>query len=178
MEGRGLAEVPTLPCAVNVRARADCCTRGLVRPSILLALLVSLTAACDRDHLPERCYTSADCGSAQVCVRFPSSAQACVDRCDSAAGTLCEGGEVCAALSSEDAQVDVCLPGGDLALGATCTASHACVEGALCVVRSPSSMATCARACDVGGAAVCDADETCVAIDAAASATRGTCVTP
>lgn len=144
---------------------------------LLLASLVA-TAGCDREKLPSRCYTAADCGGGEVCARFPSGAQACVDRCDAAESTLCASGGVCAALSAEDAQVDVCLPGGEVAIGATCTTSNECVEGALCVRRAAASTSVCARACDVGGAVTCDSDESCVALDSAASTLRGTCVTP
>jgi len=81
-------------------------------------------------------------------------------------------------VDGEDAEVDVCLPGGRTGLGAACGASAECVVGAICLSRPGRAESVCELLCTVGGSNVCGDTEICVVVDAASSSTRGTCSVP
>ena len=149
-----------------------------MRRLFLVAALVLLGLGCKKSHGPARCYGQLDCDSDEACVRLASSAQTCVHRCDRSTEFTCTGGEACVGIPGEDASVDVCLPGGVVALGAACETSSECVLGAVCLTRPPRTDAVCEKLCTVGEPNLCGDVETCVAIDGATSATRGSCTTP
>lgn len=153
--------------------------RALTFPLVLLLALGVVTApACKKPKGPRRCYTAADCGSNEVCTELASGAQTCLDRCDTVAAPTCTGGESCITLPGEDAQVDVCLPGGAVAEFDPCATSVECTKGAVCIQRSGMPNARCEKLCDVSAASTCMGSQACTAIDAAMSATRGTCIVP
>jgi len=144
----------------------------------LLLVGILLVVGCKTASGPARCYGDLDCGEGEVCVRLDSTAQTCVGTCDHAAMSTCTGGEACVALDVASAPVDVCLPGGVTAVGGACDVSSECVLGAICLTRPSRTSAVCERLCTVSEPNVCGDAETCMVVDAATSATRGTCTAP
>jgi hypothetical protein len=139
---------------------------------LLLTLAVSLVACKGGDG--SRCVTSSDCADGEGCYVTPTGAQRCLARCDSASAVLCSGGELCVSVPGEDAADDVCLPGGGIAIGATCITSADCVKGAMCFASGGGAI--CRRACDQSGTPACLVTESCSSVDPDAGATRGACV--
>jgi hypothetical protein len=153
-----------------------------VRPTFFLIFLtlgvLATQVGCDKPKKHPRCYTAADCNSNEICSELESGARTCLDSCNVSEAATCAGGAACVTIGGEDAQVDVCLPGGDTVLGATCAMSVECVSGAVCVQRDGIAAPRCERLCTTDGATVCVGNEACTPIDASVSPTRGTCIIP
>ena len=123
-----------------------------------------------------RCLSNADCAANEQCVAFAGGTQSCLATCDVTTVVRCDGGQLCAAVAAEDANVDVCLPGGATVLGAACATSSECVLGGLCFQPQGGSGFVCRASCEVGGPAVCAANETCTSLGEVDSPTRGVCL--
>lgn len=139
-----------------------------------LVLFASITFLACKDGGSDRCITSADCADGQGCYLLPTGAQRCLAACDASERVLCDTGELCVSVTGEDAADDVCLPGGNVPLGASCATSSECTKGAMCFTRDGTS--ACRRACELGGTAACLSNETCTSVDPDAGVTRGACL--
>ena len=82
----------------------------------------------------------------------------CLEAC-ATGSALCEDGQACAP-ANDPAASWVCLPGGDVGLGAACTRSLQCDRGGLCV--SEGAVSVCRAACDPR-VPVCAAGSFCMA---------------
>lgn len=139
--------------------------------------LMTVGAKCN-DVDRSRCLADRECPTGQGCFALPPGSQRCLPYCDAYASILCQDGTVCGFVPADDAQVGACLPGGETVVGNNCSSTAECVKGAVCVVPTDGGLGECRTACEIGGAVVCLANETCVALDPVAAPTRGYCHGP
>ena len=149
-----------LDALITGRARTACMNRLL----IFVALTLVSFGCADSRKDGASCFDSNECGGGSICVTTTTLGNLCVQTC-SADDVFCEDGQVCAS-SDEDAELYVCLPGGEVALGSSCAADTECVLGAIC-------NGSCARACDLSQTTGCTAPEVCTG-----TGTLGHCEAP
>ena len=112
----------------------------LMLPLILLSLF-----ACEglEVRVAEPCLTSEECVDGAVCFDSPGDVALCMETC-AVDVRLCEGGEVCIPVASDEE--NVCYLGGVTEIGNTCVDSSVCVAGSVCIVEGDTG--TCRAACD------------------------------
>lgn len=120
---------------------------------------VGLLGACGKSNGTfTPCVATPDCGGGRQCYELSSGAGVCLDSCPEGQA-LCDQAEACVPTEVTDADW-VCLPGGEVGIGAVCTRSVDCDLGGVCVTEA--SFSVCRRACNPQ-AANCPAGTTCSA---------------
>ncbi|MEZ4286853.1 MAG: hypothetical protein R3A47_01615 [Polyangiales bacterium] len=132
------------------------------RWALLLAIAVSGCGS--KVSVGDACFATQECDGDLKCVNTDVGRQ-CMRTCESTA-VFCDDGEACIP-SDDDAELFVCLPGGDTEIGDGCDSSVECALGAVC---AGSSTRVCAAACDPTGSD-CSSGQSCTA-----SGSRGYCV--